>query len=297
MGTMSILGRGWQFSKSLGPNIASRSIATKSLTDPSIAESADALKHVGEIERLQAERARQEREGLLKLDRGRSTNMTYSVVGTEKSEIVNNLLYATYHPDEPIIKHLGLYNGPNSIPDADKMVNSILKRNLSLFAYDTCGEVVGVCVNNAYFRSEFFEDLEQGLEDVIDPKWKPVMAVHHALRTQNTHIYDELRTSKFFSIRMVGVDPRARGKGVATDLIRRSVLLAGTLGFTGLKTEATGVFSQKAFRTIGMVSTNCIEYKDFEFEGVKVFEGMDKRHPNIAFMKKKFFQSCLKHII
>ena len=71
MGPMSILGRGWQFSKGLGPNIASRSIATKSLTDPSIAESADALKHVGEIERLQAERARQEREGLLKLDRGR----------------------------------------------------------------------------------------------------------------------------------------------------------------------------------------------------------------------------------
>ena len=80
MGTMSILGRGWQFSKSLGPNIASRSLATKSLTDPSIAESADALKHVGEIERLQAERARQEREGLLKLDRGRVGIVVCTVV-------------------------------------------------------------------------------------------------------------------------------------------------------------------------------------------------------------------------
>ena len=47
------------------------------------------------------------------------------------------------------------------------------------------------------------------------------------------------------------MDPAYRSKGVATDLIRRSVLLAGTMGFTGLMTEATGAFSQKAFRRLG----------------------------------------------
>merc|ERR1711915_8786 len=102
---------------------------------------------------------------------------------------------------------------------------------------------------------------------------------------------------KLFNIAMVGVDPVMRGKGVATDLIRRSVLLAGTMGYTGIMTEATGSFSQRAFATIGMMKTNSVAYQDFEYEGNKVFGGMDKRHPEITMMKKKFFQSCLRHIL
>merc|ERR1711915_381690 len=64
--------------------------------------------------------------------------------------------------------------------------------------------------------------------------------------------------------------------------------------FDELKTEK---FSQKAFSTIGMLKVNSLEYKDFEFEGKKVFEGMGETHTDLAFMKKKFFQSCLKHIL
>ena len=66
------------------------------------------------------------------------------------------------------------------------------------------------------------------------------------------NLFDELKTEKVFNISMVGVDPAQRNKGLATDLIRRSVLLAGTLGYTGIMTEATGSFSQRAFATIGM---------------------------------------------
>lgn len=270
-------------------------------TQPSVSEVSEALEHVGEEVRKKDASTQPEPAGEKlappKLDRNRNMWLTYSIVGPERSDIVNNLLYATYHPDEPITKHLGLYKGPNSIPDADRMVQQILPKHLSLFAYDSNGEVVGVCVNNAYYRSEFVQDLENGLEQVVDPSYKPMLAIHHELRMKNMHIYDELKTEKFFSIRMVGVDPRTRGMGVATDLIRRSILLAGCLGFSGIKTEATGRFSQKAFATIGMLQTNSIKYSDFEFEGKKVFEGMDPKHTELAFMKKKFFQSCLKHIM
>ena len=59
-------------------------------------------------------------------------NLTYSIASVEKLEAVNKLLYASYHPDEPITNHLGLYKGPGSIPDADRRVRSSIKRNLSL---------------------------------------------------------------------------------------------------------------------------------------------------------------------
>lgn len=65
----------------------------------------------------------------------------------------------------------------------------------------------------------------KGLDQVIDPSYKPMLAMYHQLRMNNKHIYDELKTEKFFSIRMVGIDPKMRGRGVATDLIRRLIFL------------------------------------------------------------------------
>ena len=59
-------------------------------------------------------------------------NMTYSIAGVDKLEAVNKLLYASYHPDEPITRHLGLYKGLNSIPDADARVKATVLRNLSM---------------------------------------------------------------------------------------------------------------------------------------------------------------------
>ena len=97
-------------------------------------------------------------------------------------------------------------------------------------------------------------------------------------------------------------------------LFLRSILLAGCMGFQGIKvsqvdcniliilcfnikTEATGKFSKTAFETVGMLPSSSINYEDFEFEGRKVFSGMEGENNEIYFMKKKFFQSCLNHII
>jgi len=278
----------------------SASLSRTLSTQPSASEVKEALEHIEEAEKkLESSLPPIEKkhQTVPKLDRDRDLKLTYSIVGPDSFDLVNSLLYATYHPDEPITKHLGLCKGLNSIPDADRMVKKILPKHLSLFAFDSSGQVVGVCVNNACVKSELIQELDNGLDHVLDPSYKPMLAVHHALRMKNQYIYDELKTDKFFSIRMVGVDPKTRGMGVATDIIRRSILLAGCLGFSGIKTEATGKFSQKAFSTIGMLKTNCVTYSEFEFEGKKVFEGMDPKHTDLAFMKKKFFQSCLKHIM
>ena len=45
---------------------------------------------------------------------------------------MNKLLYATYHPYEPLTSHLGLCNGLNSMKDMDRMVESYLEKNLTL---------------------------------------------------------------------------------------------------------------------------------------------------------------------
>ena len=48
---------------------------------------------------------------------------------------------------------------------------------------------------------------------------------------------------------------------------------------------------------VGMQPAGSIKYDDFVFDGKKPFAGMKDGNSEITFMKKKFFQSSLKHIL
>ena len=132
------------------------------------------------------------------------------------------------------------------------------------------------------------------------------------IRRQNDDVYDQIGIDKVFSIGMIGVEKT--GLGIATNLIRRSVLLAGgsnsshsnlsdpkilagCLGFRGIKTEAPGAFSREAFERVGFLAGSSIDYNSYEFYGEKVFQGLKSGDSEITFMRKKFFQSSLKHIL
>ena len=54
------------------------------------------------------------------------------MVGTDDIEKANSLLYDTYHPDEPLNKHLGLTTGGKRIQDADKMLEEMVPKQLSM---------------------------------------------------------------------------------------------------------------------------------------------------------------------
>ena len=78
--------------------------------------------------------------------------------------------------------------------------------------------------------------------------------------------------------------PSARGLGLCADLISRSLLLARALGYKAAKAEATGDFSRKAFLRLGFTEEAHVKYKDFEFEGERVFNGVE--HQGCTFMVK-----------
>jgi len=246
----------------------------------------EALEHVGHQEE--------------RLDRNRevSKRLIYRVVSPSDVGKVHGLLYASYYPEEPITKHLGLCKGTNSIPDADRIVESILDKNLSVIAEDSLtGEPVGVAVNNSCQISDLDPDfLKEEMSQIKDPKYKPLRDIHHQLRMKNAYLFQELGTDKLFSMGRVGVS--IKGHGIATDLIRRSALLAGSLGYMGIKAEPTSNFARRTFSLVGLrptIADSSIKYSDYEFEGEKVLEGIPDSE--ITYLKKKFFQSALKHII
>jgi len=243
--------------------------------------------------------------GGLRLDRDRKVGrrLAFRIVGPSPGDraLVHALLYSSYHPDEPITRALGLATGLNSVPDADRLVDSALEKNLTVVAEDMeTGRPVGVAVNNVCQLKDLTESRqEEELSSCLEPRYRPMLAIRHQLRLDTRNIYAELGVDKFFSIRMVGVDAGARGQGVATDLIRRSVLLAGCLGYVGINAIASGTFAKGAFESIGLQPTASINYSQFEFEGERVFNGVPgiTGDNEIVLLKKKFFQSALKHIL
>ena len=172
-------------------------------------------------------------------------------------------------------------------------MSSFPDSRLCRVAYDETGRPVGAAVNNSCQRRDHNLTLEEELEGV-EQSYRPIQAIHHQLRRDNDHVYDEIGIDKMFSIGMVGV--AMTGQGIATNLIRRSILLAGCLGFRGIKTEATGQFSLEAYERVGLLPVSSLEYNDFSYQGQKVFAGV-QGEKRITFMRKKFFQSSLKHIL
>lgn len=249
----------------------------------STAEAREALQAVEEGERKGLDR---NRDGTIKL--------RFYIASPDELQTVNKLLYATYYPEEPLIKHLGLYSD-QGVRDYDTRVQERLSLNLSLLAYDETGRPVGAAVNNVNTR--VCDSLEKGLGKIEDPRFRPILGIRYQLRTENDRVYDEIGIEKMFNIGMIGVEPMGLGCGIATNLMRRSILLAGCLGFRGIKTEATSRSSKEMFETVGLQASGSIKYKDWSFEGEKPFSGMAGGNSEIYFMKKKFFQSSLKHIL
>ena len=116
---------------------------------------------------------------------------------------------------------------------------------------------MGAAVNNSCHKDELSLSLQQELKDVGDASYHPIQAIHHQLRHENEHIFEEIGTNKMFSIKMIGIGEEDRGQGVATNLIRRSILLAGCLGFRAIKTEATGRFSKETFQRVRRIFFCC----------------------------------------
>jgi len=250
----------------------------------------------------QSQVMKQEKERVARLDRNRELRkrLTYRVVGKSDLDKVYGLLYASHHQEDPITNFLGLEKGLNSIKDADREVGTIIVKNLSVLAEDQNGKVVGVVINNSCHKSDVNQDmLDKEMEEVEDPKYRPVIAIRQQLQQQALHVYEEVGTDIMFSIRCVGVDPTERGQGIVTDLIRRSVLLGGSLGYCGIKAQATSQGALKAYQTVGLLPISSIKYSDFTYDGEKTLSGVSdwKGDTEITFLRKKFFQSALKHIL
>ena len=95
---------------------------------------------------------------------------------------------------------------------------------------------------NGIFTREFAQNsLEHKDGYPRGDKFRHIIGALHKVNTLAPNLHDELGGEAIFDIKMVTTDKLNRRSGLGTDLIRRSVELARSLGYKACKTEATGM--------------------------------------------------------
>ena len=132
------------------------------------------------------------------------------------------------------------------------------------------------------------------------PKFGHIVKILHQVNKMAAETDNEKMmrgVDKFFDIKMVTTDKLNRRGGLGTDLLRRSVKMAESLGFKACKTEATGIYSRKAFERLGFSPIVEFPYSEYvDDDGVKVFEGKMGNHKCVTFLFKKIQNSSCVNI-
>jgi len=214
-------------------------------------------------------------------------NISYSIVRPHQLPEVHKLMYQSFHKDEPMTRHLGLCKGSFSIPDSDEMAESlVLNHNLSIIAMDKDTNIpLAVALNGVMEVTELDMPRSEVPGTCIDSSFVPIASILYDVQLQSKDIFTKFQVDRLFDIKMIATAPEARGLGLATDLVRRSVQLAACLGYRGCKTEATGNYSRKAFIKSGFEVVAEVKYKEFKVEDRMVFSGIEE-HQGVAFMAK-----------
>ena len=136
-----------------------------------------------------------------------------------------------------------MYDGINRSPILTQFAADGLDENMSIIAIeDNTNKLLGVSINQTAKVSDADPEiqLDEYLKMYNDPKFSHILRVLHRVNQNAGDIFTRLNTDIFFDIKMVTTDKNNRKGGLAKDLLQRSVDLAQTLGFSTVKTEATG---------------------------------------------------------
>ncbi len=124
----------------------------------------------------------------------------------------------------------------------------------------------------ALLAEDFVTPPPDGLEDVA-PSFAPIGALLGDLDSR----YRASRTilpGSCVHIFMVGVADRASGQGIAQQLVTTCLANGRARGYRLAVTEATGSVSQHVFRKLGFRDILAAPYKDFLFNGRRVFSSI-----------------------
>ncbi|KRK06081.1 arylalkylamine N-acetyltransferase 1 isoform X2 [Drosophila yakuba] len=183
------------------------------------------------------------------------SSMEYKMIGPEHCDQVLEHLRRNFFADEPLNKAAGLcQNGSSCAALESHCAEAILDR-MSVMAVDAKEQEQGVCkvvgvVLNGILKPGDTAKALSKLDTNDDAGFRKIFDLLHR-HNLKYNLFEHFDVACMFDVRILSVDSSYRGQGIANELVKRSVAVARKNGFRLLKADATGIFSQKIFRSHG----------------------------------------------
>ncbi|XP_063932539.1 uncharacterized protein LOC135144393 [Zophobas morio] len=197
--------------------------------------------------------------------------MEYVTIPSSKFEDVIHHLRHNF-PDEPLNASVGLcvHGKPCELLEHHDLMT--MQDGLSVMALDKAtGEIAGVALNGIARKG----DVEKALEDMktIDNiKYQRIFGLLNNVN-KTADLYSKYNVDKIFELRILSVDSRFRGKGLAKELFRRSEMVAKEHGFKLIKVDATSLFTQRVAECLDFIVEKSVKYGDYKDEnGQKMYD-------------------------
>lgn len=194
-------------------------------------------------------------------------------------------LRRTFFADEPLNKAVHLTRPGLGHPLLEHHSLSTLRDDVSVMAITNSGEIAGVALNGVLHGNDDIEHSMRKLNDITDENFKKIFKLlyEHNLKI---NLFTQFDVDKIFEIRILSVDSKFRGQGLAKKLMEHSEKVALERGFKVMKTDATGAFSQRAVGSMGFVTKHEVKYSDYlDDQGEQIFM-VEPPHEKLKIMCK-----------
>lgn len=196
-------------------------------------------------------------------------------------EATIDCLVEVFTKSEPLATALDL-NIAEFYPFAKLICIQAVEAGLSHIAKDVnTGEVVGFIICQDLIQKEH-PDNNQIIDNIV--KLRPIISLLKHLEDEYLQ-GKQIRTGEIIHIFMLGVKENYRNLRIAKNLNIQNLQLAQEKNFTVAICETTGIISQHHVRQLGFQEIVAIEYKDYTYQGLKVFEKITS-HTKCILMEK-----------
>uniref|UniRef100_A0A2A4J4D3 aralkylamine N-acetyltransferase n=1 Tax=Heliothis virescens TaxID=7102 RepID=A0A2A4J4D3_HELVI len=124
------------------------------------------------------------------------------------------------------------------------------------------------------------------IQQSSDEKYNKIFTILYSV-SQELDLFNTFQVDKILECRIISVDQQARGRGLAKELMARSIDIAKENGFKLFKADATGAYSQRICSSLGMEIIRTVRYADYrDASGTPVFD-VPPPHNALAIMVRK----------
>lgn len=189
-------------------------------------------------------------------------NLKFDIVKSAEFDQTLQFIAKNFFREDPLCRCLcintskGRCEGPMEL-----LIKDSLRHGMTIIARDVNeNEIVGACINNRNCPWDA-QKLEEFAKQVQDGNTKKLLYIW-ALMSREPKLHQELELNSIFEIGLLAINNKFSGRGIGTELVKRSLDLGRDLNFSHARMDCTSDYSMKIAEKLNMKRMWDVSYKN-----------------------------------